>query len=509
MKKIALILMSITILSKVFGFARDIMLSYFYGASNISDAYLISITIPMVIFSFIGTGISTGYIPMYSNIERNHGAVEANKFTNNLINILLALCSIIVVFGLLYTDQIVKVFASGFKGETLILAVQFTRIALLGIYFSGIIYIFSGFLQLKGNYFIPALIGFPFNFFIILSIIISSNTSIFVLSIGSVVAVAAQLLLMIPFLYKKGYRHKLVFDIHDKNIRNMTYIALPVIIGMSANQINVLVDRTIASIVAVGGISALNYANRLNGFVQGIFVLSITTVMYPLISKMAAENNITGLKKSLKEAIGSINILVVPATIGSLLFAKPIVKLLFGRGAFDELAISVTSYALFFYSIGMIGFGLREVLSRAFYSMQDTKTPMYNAAIAVILNIILNIILSRYMGIGGLALATSISAIFCTVLLFISLRKKIGPFGMKSISISFIKVLCASLIMGLMAKLTYNYLATIISPNLSLLISIGIGAVVYFATIYFMKIEDVDIVINAIKRKIGRNVVEQ
>lgn len=506
MKKIALILMSITILSKVFGFARDIMLSYFYGASNISDAYLISITIPMVLFSFIGTGISTGYIPMYSSIERNNGEAEANKFTNNLINILLALCSIIVILGLLYTEPIVKIFASGFKGETLILAVQFTRIALLGTYFSGLIYIYSGYLQLKGNYFIPALIGFPFNFVIILSIIISSKTSIFVLSIGSVAAIAAQLLLMIPFIYKKGYRHKPVFDIHDKNIKNMTYIALPVIIGMSANQVNLLVDRTIASMVAVGGISALNYANRLNGFVQGIFVLSITTVMYPMISKMAAENNISGLIKSLKEAIGSINILVVPATIGSILFAKPIVRLLFGRGAFDEQAISVTAYALLFYSIGMIGYGLREVLSRAFYSLQDTKTPMYNAAIAVILNIILNIILSRYMGIGGLALATSISAIFCTILLFINLRKKIGPFGVKSISISFIKVLCASLVMGFVAKFTYNYLTSIMNPNIALLIAIGTGSIVYFATIYFMKIDDVDNVINAIKRKLGRNV---
>ncbi len=506
MKKTALIIMLITISSKVFGFVRDIMLSYFYGASNISDVYLISTTIPLVIFSFIGTGISTGYIPMYSNIERNQGEAEANRFTNNLINILLALCSVLIIFGLLFTDQIVKVFASGFSGDTLILAVQFTRIALLGIYFSGIIYIFSGFLQLKGNYFIPALIGFPFNFFIILSIIISSNTSIFVLSVGSVIAVAAQLLLMLPFIYKKGYRHKLVFDIHDKNIKNMTYIALPVIIGMSVNQINVLVDRTIASLIQVGGISALNYANRLNGFVQGIFVLSMTTVMYPLISKMAAENNILGLKKSLKESIGSINLLVLPATIGCLIFAEPIVKLLFGRGAFDAHAISTTSQALFFYSIGMIGYGHREVLSRAFYSLQDTKTPMFNAAIAVILNIILNIVLSRYMGIGGLALATSISAIFCTVLLFISLRKKIGSFGMKSISISFIKILCASLVMGLMAKLLYNYLTVFISPTLSLLISIGIGAVVYFATIYFMKIEDADIIIDIIKRKMRRNI---
>src|SRR5699024_3854161 len=175
-----------------------------------------------------------------------------------------------------------------------------------------------------------------------------------------------------------------------------------------------LVDRTIASRVVEGGITALNYANRLNGFIQGIFVLSISTALYPMISKMAAENNMQGLKKSVAEAISGINLLVIPATVGSMVFAEPVVMLLFGRGAFDSNAISLTTAALFYYSIGMLGFGLREVLSRAFYSLQDTKTPAINAAIAVVINIVLNIVLSKFMGIGGLALATSISAIVCT-----------------------------------------------------------------------------------------------
>lgn len=220
---------------------------------------------------------------------------------------------------------------------------------------------------------------------------------------------------------------------------------------------------------------------------------------------MVSENNIKELKIFI-ETISSINLLVLPATVGAMIFAEPIVRLLFGRGAFDSQDISMTSYALFFYSIGMVGFGLREVLSRAFYSLQDTKTPMFNAAIAMVMNIILNIILSKFLGIGGLALATSISAIFCTVLLFISLRKKIGPFGMKSITISFIKILCASLVMGVIAKISYNALLNSINANLSLIFSIGIGAITYFIIIYFMKIEEVDVIVNAIKRKMIKTV---
>ncbi len=507
MKRTASLLMIITIISKIFGFGREIILSYFYGASEISDAYLISITIPNVIFGFIVAGLTAVYIPIYSDIAHNDGEVEANKFTNNLINILLITCSVIILIGLMFTDQIVKVFALGFEGETLALAVRFTKISLVGIYFTGLVSVFTGYLQIKNNYIIPALIALPLNIIIIISIIFSKNTNILALSIGYVIAVASQVFLMLPYLSKNDFRFKRTLNIKDKNIKKMTHNIFPVILGISVNQINLLVDRTIASQIVVGGISALNYVNRLNGFVLGIFVSSIVTVLYPMISKLVVVNNMKGIKKSLSEAITGINLLVLPISFGSMIFANPIVSFLFGRGAFDNNAILLTSSALFFYSTGMIGFGLREVLSRVFYSMLDTKTPMINAAIGMFVNIVLNIILSRYLGIGGLALATSIAATFTTILLFISLRKKIGPFGMKQISISFLKILFASSVMSGLAKLSFNYLTSSLSQNLSLLIAIGVGAVSYFVIIYFMKIEDVDLIVGAIKKKLGRGAI--
>ena len=507
MKKTALILMLITILSKLMGFARDITLSYFYGASSITDAYLISITIPTVIFVFIGEGIGTGYIPMYGNIEMMEGSKEADKYTNNLVHIIIMICTVLLVVGLVFAVPLVKLFASGFGGETLDLAVRFTKLGLVGIYFTGLISIFNGFLQIKGNYAIPALIGFPMNFFTILAIIISSNGNVMHLAIGSVIATGSQLLLVLPFVYKKGFKYKPVFDMKDKHIKKMFYIALPVIMGVSINQINVLVDRTIASRVAIGGITALDYANKLIVSVHGIFVLSITTVLYPIISKMGAENNMNGFKKSVSEAIGAINLLVIPISLGFMVFAEPIVTLLYGRGKFDTEAIVMTSGALFFYSIGMLGFGLREVLARAFYSLQDTKTPAVNAAIAVVMNAIFSILLSKFMGISGLASGTSISALFSTVLLFISLRKKIGPFGIKKITISFAKIIGASLVMGFIAKLSFNALTGINGQNLSLIISIGIGAAVYFVIIYFMRIDTVDVLVGTLKKKLGIGIV--
>jgi putative peptidoglycan lipid II flippase len=494
MKKTALIIMLITIISKFIGFTRELTLSYFYGATGISDAFLVSITIPGVIFGFIGTGLATSYIPMFSSVKNNEGVIQANHFTNNLLNFILLLCSFIIIIGILFTDSIVKLFALGFEGNTLELAVSFTRVSLVGVFFTGLTYIFTSYLQVNKKFIVPALIGLPLNFILIIFITISSMTNPILLSMGIILALASQLFLLLPYAYKEGYRYSFILDSKDTFFGKVIQLSIPVILGASVNQINTVIDRTLASQLAVGGISALNYANRLNGFVQGIFVLSIATVMYPMISTMAAEDNIGGLKKTLLEAINSINILVIPATIGALIFAEPIVSFLFGRGAFDYNAVSMTSSALFFYSIGMIGFGLREVLSRAFYSLQDTRTPMINGVIAVSLNIVLNIILSKFLGLGGLALATSISAIFCTLLLFISLRKKIGQIGIKNILISISKILLASMIMALIARLTYNELLNNIGNNLSLVVAIGIGAIVYFIAIYIFRIEEVDLI---------------
>lgn len=504
MKKTAFIIILITVISKTFGFGRDIVLSYFYGTSSISDAYLIAQTIPIAIFGFVGTGIATGYIPMYSKIVKEKNENEAIKFTNTLVNFVLLISTILIILVFVFTEECVRLFASGFDDNTLKMAIDFTRISVFGIYFAGINYISNSYLQIKGNYVIPALLGFPLNLITILFIIWSSNGNIQLLAIGSVIAVASQVLFSLVSIYKTGYKFDLILKVRDKYFQKLIWISLPVILGVSVNQINMLVDRTIASRLAVGAISALNYANKLNGFVQGIFVVTLVTIMYPIISNMIANNDTLGVKKSVKEVLNSVSILVLPIIIGSMIFSSEIIGFLFGRGAFNSRAIELTSIALFYYSPGMIGIGFREVLVRAFYSMQDTKTPMINAALGMVVNIVLNVILSYFLGVGGLALATSIAAIFTTILLFISLRKKIGPFGMKQISISFLKILFASLVMGGLAKLSFNYLAASMSQNLSLLLAIGVGAVSYFVIIYFMKIEDVDVIVGAIKKKLGR-----
>jgi putative peptidoglycan lipid II flippase len=504
MKKKAIILMILTVITKFFGFAREITLSYFYGTSGISDAFLIALTIPTVVFSFIGLGLYTGYIPLYSKLESESGILKANEFTGNLVNILLIICTILIIICSIFMEELIKIFASGFEGEILTLTVWLTRISLLSIYFTGLIHIFKGYLQIKNMYIVPALMSFPMNIFLLLSIAFSKQFGMEVLGIGIVIAIASEFILLIPFIRKNGYTHKLGIDLKDENVHKLYYLALPVIFGVSVNQINVLVDRTLASQIVIGGISALNYANKLNLFIQGIFVMSLITILYPNISKMVVNGNILGLKNVLRKALVCISIFVVPASFGSIIFAEQIVTLLFGRGAFDAEAIRLTTTALLFYSIGMIGFGFREILSRVFFSLQDTKTPMINATLGVVLNIVLNLILARYLGIGGLALATSLAATITTILLFVSLHKKVGSFGMKELSVSFVKILIASLAMSFLAIISFNYLLPMLSQNISLLIAISIGMLSYFIIISLMRIKDVELIINAIKKKITK-----
>lgn len=503
MKKTAVYLMLLTIFIKLLGFGRDMTLSYFYGASKISDAYLISITIPTIIFAFVGTGIATGYIPMYNTVEKEKGIEAADSFTSTIVNFVLIIATAIVITVLVFAEPIVRLFASGFDRDTLRLAVSFTQFSILSVYFYGLVFIFNGYLQVKNNFVIPALIGLPLDLLVIFSIFLSTKTNVLVLALGTVIAVAFEVVLLVPFAYHKGFRYRMRLDVKNPYLKKIIFLSIPVIIGASVNEINVLVDRTIASQIAVGGITALTYANRLNLFIKGIFITSVATVIYPMISKMAAKNNMNGLKKTVSGAVNSISLLVVPASVGAMIFARPVVSLLFGRGAFDAQAVEMTAGALLFYSIGMVAVGYREILSRAFYSLQDTKTPMINAAIGMVMNIILNIFLSRVMGISGLALATSISAIVTSFLLFVSLRKKIGSFGIREMFFSFLKVSMASLMMGTIAKLGFDYLVGNVGQNLSLFISIVIGAFSYLLIIYFMKIEDFDLIVRAVKRKMG------
>ncbi|WP_455537648.1 murein biosynthesis integral membrane protein MurJ [Terrisporobacter sp.] len=503
--KSAFLLIIATILAKILGFAREMVLMYAYGTGVYSDIFITSMNIPTVLFAVIGSALATTFIPLYHESLEEGGEEGALKFTNNILNNVTILCIIISVLGFIFAEPLVKLFAMEFTGEKLVATVKFVRIMIGGIVFIGISNIMTSFLQIKGNFFIPGLVAVPNNIMILLSIIISSMTgNIYIMAVGGLLGMISQLLLQLPFAIKYGYKFKRTLDLKDKYVKKMIIMVAPVLVGVCVDQINTMVDRSLASGLGDGVISALNSANRLNWFVMGLFIVTLTSVIYPTLSKQSNEEDKEGFIKSVYTGINSAILLVLPVSIAAIILATPIVRILFQRGAFNDRSTLMTSTALVFYAIGMSGQGIRTILDRVFYSLKDTKTPMINSIISVTLNIVFNLKFVKIMGYGGLALATSLSFIICTILLFFSLKKKMGYFGEDKIFKTFIKSLISSFVMGIAVYMSYTTISgrlgtKFIGDATSLLVSGIVGFLVYALLIIILKVDEVKLIEHKVK----------
>ncbi|CEN91455.1 transmembrane virulence factor MviN family protein [[Clostridium] sordellii] len=499
-------LMFVTIFSKLFGFARELVLTYMYGASNISDVYITSMSIPTILFATIGAAIGTTFIPLFFEIDNLKNRDEALKFTNNIFNIVIILGVAISIFTFIFTQPVVKIFAMNFSGDKLSLAIDFTKIMIFGVLFIGLSNIMTAWLQINGDFSIPGMIGCPFNIFIMIGIILSSRGNLNIMAIGTLIGLASQFLFQLPFAIKKGFRYKLYINLKDQYLKKMLKLILPVFIGVGVNQINTIVDKSLASTLQDGSITVLNSANRLNGFVLSLFIATIAAVIYPMLSRYSNENNEEKFIESVSVSINSVVLLMIPVSIGAIALADPVVRVIFERGAFDVKAAHMTSVALICYSIGMLGFGIREILNKIFYSIKDTKTPMINGGLEVVFNILLNLLFINIFGYAGLALATSISTIITVGIFFISLRKKIGYFGEDKILKTTMKSLISGAIMGILVYITYTVTSKFLGTELSMeIISLGIsfavGLIVYLGLIVTFKVKEVNFLIDKIKRK--------
>lgn len=512
--KTTVVLMICTMITKILGFGRELILGMLYGTSSYSDIYIVTLNIPAVLFLAIGTALANIFIPLYYESSEKTGEENSIKFMNNLINIVLLVGVLISVIGFIYSEQLIKIFAIGFKGETLSIASKFLKIMILGVASIGLSSIFTAYLQLKNNFIIPGLVAVPYNICIIISMILSVKlNNIYMLAFGTLIAMVIQVIFQLPKSYKLGYRYKLYINLKDDYMKKIIWLVAPMFIGVSVNQINTIVDRTIASTLVEGSVSALNYANRLNSFVIGLFITTIGSVIYPTLSKLSSNNNKDNFVSTVVKSINIVILLVIPISVGAMVLAKPIIKLLFERGAFDARATSMTSIALIFYSIGMVGFGLRDILGKVFYSLQDTKTPMKNGVIAMIMNIVFNLVLVKFMGHAGLALGTSLSSLICILLLFISLKRKISYFGQDKIIKTTVKSMVSAGIMGIAILFLYRLLSNSIGSGfvldaMVLFGSILIGALIYLILLVILNVEEVNVIIDTIKHKLNTNGVE-
>ncbi len=510
-KTTALVLMLIILTSKITGFFRDIVLAQTFGAGEITDAYLTALNIPVVLFDGISAALGTTFIPIYFKIKSSKGQEEVNKFTSNILNIVILISLVFVLLGVIFAPYIVKIFAVGFKGDVFDLTVNYSKILIFSMVFIAINGLVSSYLVASGNVYISGAITIPFNIFVIIAIIFASVTESYVMVYGTLIAYIAQLLFQLPLLIKKGYKHRLTVNLRDENIRQILFLVIPVFIGSYINQINAVVNRTLASTLDSGSITALNYANKLNMFAVGVIAVAISTIMYPILSKLASEGNKKLFKINISKSINMRVIIMLPIMVVMTTFSTEIVKVLFEEGSFNSHDTYLTSTALFFYSIGILAYGLKELLAKSFYSLQDTKTPVRNATISVVINIVFSIILVNIMGIGGLALASSISATVTTMLLLISLRKKIGKIGFSYILKTFIKGAIASIVMYIIMRIAYNYIF-IYGSRFALesrkfiafncFISVILGMSTYLIVVFALKVKEVKEIFDAILFKL-------
>ena len=501
--KSALILMVATLLSKILGFTRDLALASTYGTGVVSDAYLMALSIPTILF--IGSfcvAIQNTFMPLFTETDKKKGRDEALKFASNVMNIIMLLSVVVIALGLIFTEPLVKVFAMGFEGERLALTVQFTKIILFSIGIVCITYIVKAYLEIHDNFLVTGLMPLPYNIAIIGSILLSKHYGLNILAYGTVIAFLLQFLVLLPSAHKKGFKSKLTVNLKDENVKKMALLIVPVLVGASITQVNSLIDKNLASTIE-GAVSALNYGYKLNIFVMGMFVASITSVIYPLFSRLTSDNNIEKLKETLATSINSVILIVVPVSIGAFILSEPIVKLLFERGEFTSQDTVVTGQVLACYAIGMLASGIRDILVRVYYSLQDTKTPMKNSILCVGFNVIFNLVLIKYLKAPGLALATSISAILAVTFLTYNLRKKIGRLNGKQMLITLLKTGLSGVVMSIVVLFVYSKIVAI-SSTLALIASIGVGAIVYGVMVIVLKVDACEYVLSVIKKKIKK-----
>lgn len=495
-----IILIVIQAISKVFGFIRELVLSNYYGASKVTDAFLIASSLPSVIYSIIGASITVGFIPIYNRLEQNKGIDRAEKFTANLINIILIITIVLSIAVFVFARYVIKVFALGFDEQTLEIATILTRISICSIIFIGIRGVVTPYLNIKKQFIIPSMVGIPLNICIIIAIILSKERSFMLLGIGLIVGYAIQTAIHIPGILKIGYSHQKTVEWKEESIQQMITLSIPIIIGNSAGEVNFIIDRTIASTLQVGAISALNYAVRLNTFAQGLIILPIITLLYPTISELVIKKEFTKLNEIIYKTSSVVSLIIVPIIIGCFMLSEEITRALFLRGAFDENALRMTEGAVKYYIIGTTGLAFREIYSRVFYSFNDIITPVKNTIITVAINIVLNLIFSRIMGISGLALATSISAIIGAILLRKDLKKYLDTtVSSQIILINQAKIIISGLFMGIGIFL-YQQLVIPKMNTIQLIIQIGLGAVIFIFMIFFLRIDELEDGKNIIKK---------
>ncbi|MBX3281986.1 MAG: murein biosynthesis integral membrane protein MurJ [Acidobacteria bacterium] len=532
--------------SRLFGLLREVIFARFFGAGFLTDAYVVAFRLPNVLRDLFAEGaLSVAFVKVFTDYQIKLGEKAAWRLASLIFNLLAVVLSIICIVGIIFSKELVGVVADGFSPEKAALATTLTQIMFPYILLVALAAVAMGVLNTKNIFGIPASASTVFN---IVSICVglslaywlsgggwdvpkdknivpdgAAQWAIIGMSIGTLIGGAAGLAMQLPSLYRVGFRFSPVISLADEGVKKVVVLMTPAILGTSAVQINVLVNTYFVSSID-GAQGWLNYAFRLMQFPIGLFGVAVGTAAIPVLSRLAAEGKRGEFRDTISSSMNLVFLMTLPSACGLIVLGEPIIRLIYERGRFDALATQMTATALVGYSIGLTGYAAIKILSPAFYALDDAKTPMIIALASIIVNFIgcygLREWFSHYgvtpetpSGYGhlGVALATSLVALFNFTALAYLLRRKISRLNGRSIASAFIKIALSSAVLSVVCYASYHFiLARFGSNGLSMrmieaFVPIALGGAAFVACAMLLRVHELHQVYGMISKRFKRS----
>mgnify|MGYP004476346777 FL=1 len=429
--------------TRFLGLIREAVLAATYGAGDISDAFVMAFTIPNTVLACIGTSIGTVYTPIYHEVKD-----DKNRFTSNVINIVLILGIALTLLFSLCPGVLAKLFATGFNDYSYALTVKFIRVMMLSTIPILLFNVLKAYLQIKQAFFWANAVEAFINLAVIAGIGISRITgTLCIMAVATVIGNYLCLFALTISCYKNELKYEKYLNFRDDGIKKILYLMMPVFIGTVVAELNTVVDKSFASSLSTGTVSAMNYATKINGILYSLLSTSVSTVLYPELALAAKTNNVDKVRSYVNKCVRTMSFVILPITIFVIFEAEPIVMVLFQRGSFTHDNTVITAQCLQMYALGYLATNINPILQRVFYVYDDTKTPTINSIIAIVMNIILNFLTVRKLAHIGLCLSTSIAEIVTTALLLLQIRNIVKNLELRRSFVDIFKIGISSLSM--------------------------------------------------------------
>lgn len=494
--KAAGIVGSATLLSRVFGMLRDMVVAAVFGAGPISDAFFVAFRIPNLMRRLFAEGsLTVSFIPVFTDHLVHRGEKEAFKMGRSAfwtLGLILLVITLICVFGAYW---VVKIIAPGFDATSgnFDLTVSLTRFMFPYVIFICLTALCTGILNSLNHFAAPAFAPVYLNICLILSALFLGRfleKPIYALSIGVIIGGVIQLGALIPPLIKLGFSFFGEVNLLHEGVKKVGKLMLPSIFGSAAYQIDMLVNTMLASMLSAGSVSYLYYADRLVQFPLALFGVSAATVILPTLSRQASNKDMKGVATSLSEGFRLVSFVNLPAMAGLIALSYPIVSIILQRGAFDTAKAKATSEALVCYSVGLWAFSSVRIVLPVYYAVKDIRTPAIFTGIAVACDILLSMWLMTFMGHNGLALSTSLASMLNLTLLTNGIRPFLKDFEWKATLISLTKTAFSALVMGFIIYFSGNHMDKMANGFIIkiayLIINIILGILIYTGMSYIL-----------------------